>query len=79
MIWVDFDVSDVLAQLRLEENWKRFDRLLLCLDQIWRVAERQPFLREDERRVAFAEGLAVYELTLSGVKQIPLSKVLKQS
>ena len=66
MIGIGFDVGDVLAQLRLDEDWKRLDRLFLGLNEIGSVPKDQAVFGEDELRLAFAEGLAVYEFIVSG-------------
>ena len=78
MVGIGFDVGHVLAQLRLDEDWKRLDRLLSGLNEVRSVQEDKTVLVEDELSLAFAEGLAVYEFVVPGVKQIPLGEVLEQ-
>ena len=48
MIGIGFNVGHVLAQLRLDEDWKRLDRLLLGLNQVGRMAKDEVVLAEDE-------------------------------
>ena len=78
MVGINFDVGDVLAQLRLDEDWKRLDRLFLGLNEIGGVPKDEAVFAEDELALAFAEGLAVDKFVVSGVEKIPLGKVLEQ-
>src|SRR4029077_5448254 len=78
MIGMGLNIGYVLAKLRLDEDWKRLDRLLFGLNLIGRVAQSQIVTGEDEGRLAFAEGLAIDEGAAIRVKQIPLGEILEQ-
>src|SRR4029077_9942167 len=78
MIGMGLNIGYVLAKLRLDEDWKRLDRLLFGLNLIGRMAQGQVIAGEDERGLAFAESLPVDEGATVGMKEIPLGKVLEQ-
>src|SRR4029077_438498 len=75
MIRMGLNIGYVLAKLRLDEDWKRLDRLLFGLNLIGRVAQSQVVTGEDEGRLSLAEGLAIDEGAAVGMKEIPLGKV----
>src|SRR4029077_16809629 len=78
MIGMGLNIGYVLTKLRLDEDWKRLDRLLFGLNLIGRMAQSQVIPGEDERGLALAEGLAVDERATVGMKQIPLGEILEQ-
>src|SRR4029077_9814838 len=77
MIGMGLNIGYVLAKLRLDEDWKRLDGLLLGLNLIGRMAQGQVVTGEDERGLAFTEGLAIDEGAAIGMKEIPFGKVLQ--
>src|SRR4029077_16073446 len=78
MIGMGLNIGYVLTKLRLDEDWKRLDRLLFGLNLIGRVAQSQVVTGEDEGRLSLAEGLAIDEGAAVGMKEIPLGKVFQQ-
>src|SRR4029077_14460748 len=78
MIGMGLNIGYVLAKLRLDEDWKRLDRLLFGLNLIGRMAQGQVIAGEDERGLAFAERRPVDEGATVGMKERPLGKVLEQ-